>query len=294
MEKTTEGLNRHKQQINRYNRAMTQPLYLLDKYYENKDENNDGTIDVSEYNTVQKQTKQTKQHIEESNYNYNHLVFKICGSTKNVYTIELKNSSIICDCPDYISGCVKHQVICKHCCFVLFKVLHLLDDIFEPIKYDKQIVLMEHQINYLKQRFSTIIMSIQLNNLRNDTLIDETMLNKYQHLKKNNEIANKNENIVNEPKCHKNKFVYTGDLTSAKEKNNDCPICFCEFDLATKIAICPVCKNILHVDCAKKWINMGKTSCVYCRSNIWKDYKKEELNEGKVVRISPTKYTNLE
>ena len=66
---------------------------------------------------------------EKITYDYDYLVFKICGSTKNIYTVELKNHTITCDCPDYVSGCAKYQVICKHCCFVLFKVLRLLDDI---------------------------------------------------------------------------------------------------------------------------------------------------------------------
>jgi hypothetical protein len=29
----------------------------------------------------------------------------------------------------------------------------------------------------------------------------------------------------------------------------------------------------------KMWLNMGKTTCVYCRSSIWNEYKKEEKKE---------------
>ena len=79
-----------------------------------------------------------------------------------------------------------------------------------------------------------------------------------------------------------------------REKYEDCPICFCEFDLSTIMAVCPQCNNILHLDCAKKWIGMGKSTCIYCRSNVWREYKKEELREGKPIRMSPNEYTNLE
>ena len=38
---------------------------------------------------------------------------------------------------------------------------------------------------------------------------------------------------------------------------------------------------------------MGKSTCIYCRSNVWKSIK-EELREGKPIRMSPNEYTNLE
>lgn len=276
---TAEGLLRYRQQMNRYDRSMKQPLYLLDKFYESTK----GTIDEPEKIT----------------YDYDYLVFKICGSTKNIYTVELKNHTITCDCPDYVSGCAKYQVICKHCCFVLFKVLRLLDDIFQCLKRNEKIILMNQHVNYLKHHFATLVMSSQLNSLRGDTLVDQTMLSKYQNMKSQNKVigiksrALENEDN-NESQRYKNKFIYRGDLDVVKEKCDDCPICFGEFDLSTTMAVCPECRNILHLECIKKWIGMGKSTCVYCRSKVWKEYRKEELREGKPIHMSPTKYTNLE
>ena len=39
----------------------------------------------------------------------------------------------------------------------------------------------------------------------------------------------------------------------------------------------------------RKWMNMGKTTCVYCRSNIWKDYKKEERKERGIKPVEENK-----
>jgi hypothetical protein len=263
------GLLRYRQQMNRHDRAMKQPLYLLDKFY--------------------KSTEGTTDEHDKIAYNYDHLVFKICGSTKNIYTVELKNNTITCDCPDYESGCVKYQVICKHCCFVLFKVLRLLDDIFQCLKRDGKIILMDQHINYLKHRFATLVMSAQLNSLRGDVLVDQTMLSKYLEMKAKKNVIGPHSSIPEdsvEPHCYNNKFIYSGDIDAAKEKCDVCPICFGEFDLSTTMAVCPKCRNILHLDCAKKWINMGNSTCVYCRSEVWKEYEKEELRERNT-------YTNL-
>ena len=252
----SEGLLRYRKQMTRYNRAMKQPVYLLDKFYES----NEGTIDEPEKNT----------------YNYDHLVFKICGSTKNIYTVKLKNHAITCDCPDYVSGCAKYQVICKHCCFVLFKVLRLLDDIFQCLKQNRKIILMEQHVNYLKHRFATLVMSDQLNSHIGDKLVDQTMLSKYQDMKTKNKMLGSQTRVLgNEQQFYRNKFIYRGELEAVKEKYDDCPICFCEFDLSTTMAVCPQCNNILHLDCAKKWIGMGKSTCIYCRSNVWREYKKK-------------------
>jgi hypothetical protein len=258
MSQNNKGVLRYSQQMKRYDRAVKEPLYLLDKYYETTEEYDETTGEIIN-RTI----------------NDDCLIFKICGSTKNIYTVRIQNCVIECDCPDYMSGCARYGVICKHCCFVLYKVLRLLDDIFQPLKHDMNLTLTETHINYLKHRFTIMVMGIQLNDLRGDILVDKSMLSKYKNMKMQKD---------SESHTCNNKFVYDGDLESAKKKIDECPICFGDFDLSTKMAICPVCSNILHLKCAIKWINMGQVSCVYCRSEVWKDYKKENAK---------AKYDNL-
>ena len=68
------------------------------------------------------------------NNEINKYIFEICGSTKNVYKVQLykKSKMIYCNCPDSNSYAKKYGVVCKHICFILlihlkYKILWLLD-----------------------------------------------------------------------------------------------------------------------------------------------------------------------
>lgn len=50
-------------------------------------------------------------------------IFKVSGSTGNVYTINFQNKGFFCDCPDASSHAKRHNVDCKHVCFVIYRVL---------------------------------------------------------------------------------------------------------------------------------------------------------------------------
>ena len=69
---------------------------------------------------------------------------------------------------------------------------------------------------------------------------------------------------------------------SEKEINADdiCIICYDELldDKKSVCKQCPDCKNILHANCIEKWIQMDQKTCVYCRSNIFRKYKKLLMN----------------
>ena len=84
------------------------------------------------------------------------LEFKICGSTKNVYTITLKDRKLTCDCPDNFSGCRYYNVICKHSCFVLCKVLKGSESIFEPLKNLNNMIINDHYMKQILNEFSKL------------------------------------------------------------------------------------------------------------------------------------------
>ena len=50
-----------------------------------------------------------------------------------------------------------------------------------------------------------------------------------------------------------------------------CPICFLDIE-DEELVKCPECKNVIHLECMEKWLEMGNKTCVYCRSNVWKNY----------------------
>ena len=82
-------INKNGQQLLRLDKIYNEDFFLLDKYQDD-----------------------------------NKLIFKICGSTKNIYEVKLYliSKRIYCNCPDSKSWARKYGVICKHSCFVLFKV----------------------------------------------------------------------------------------------------------------------------------------------------------------------------
>ena len=193
--------------------------------------------------------------------------FKICGSTKNIYTVTLTNQCIKCDCPDNHGGCYYFNIICKHSCFVLCKILKGDESIFEPLKKRNDILLTQDYVNKLNVEFSKL--NDRISN-ENQSIVNKTLVDKYKKLQ--------NQDPKDSKAPYKNKFKYTGDL-SEKGEHEVCVICFNELKLDQLMVMCPECRNIIHIDCMKKWLNMGKTTCVYCRSSIWNEYKKEEKKE---------------
>ena len=246
---------RYNQQCRRLYRAKHEPLYLLD-YSMSKD---------NKLNSI--------------------LEFKICGSTKNIYTITLKDRRLTCDCPDNFSGCRYNNVICKHSCFVLCKVLKCNESIFNPLKSNNNMIMNDFYFSNILKEFSKLKDRIQTQT-QNESISKKELIDKYKQIQKEDSNSNSNSN---EP--YKSIFKYTGDL-SEKHNEDTCGICFNILKLNKLMAICPTCRNIVHIECMRKWMNMGKDTCVYCRSSIWKNYKKEELKE-KGIKPIDEKYKSL-
>ena len=244
---------RYNQQCRRLYKATHEPLYLLD-YSMSKD---------NKLNSI--------------------LEFKICGSTKNIYTITLKDRRLTCDCPDNFSGCRYYNVICKHSCFVLCKVLKCNESIFNPLKLNNNMIMNDLYFKDILKEFSKLKDRIQTQT-QTESISKKELIDKYNKLQKEDSTYNPDE-------PYKSIFKYTGDL-SEKADSDTCGICFNELKLDKLMAICPTCRNITHINCMRKWLNMGKDTCVYCRSDIWKNYKKEELKEKGIKPVNE-KYKTL-
>ena len=246
---------RYNHQHHRLYKAKNEPLYLLD-YSMTKD---------NKLNSI--------------------LEFKICGSTKNIYTVILKDRQLKCDCPDNISGCRYYNVICKHSCFVLCKVLKCNESIFNPLKSNDNMIMTDFYFKDILKEFSKLKDRIQTQNqTQQNSISKKELIDKYNKLQKEDSTYNPDES-------YKSIFKYTGDL-SEKDDSDTCGICFNELKLDKLMAICPTCRNITHINCMRKWMNMGKDTCVYCRSDIWKNYKKEELKEKGIKPVNE-KYKTL-
>jgi hypothetical protein len=187
------------------------------------------------------------------------LTFNICGSTKNVYetNIYLKSKMIFCNCPDSKSWARKYGVICKHSCFVLFKVLRLKID---KMDYFNKLIFNEQQIQEIKDSFERL----NLLNYEEDFL-NKDYSNRFNSIKKNSS----------------NKQVIVLKNEDDEDKENFCAICYEDFENIKNIKEnfqCLVCLKILHNKCINKWTSMGNKTCPYCRSSIISDSNNNYIN----------------
>jgi len=171
----------------------------------------------------------------------NKLVFDISGSTKNIYKVQIYFGckKIFCNCPDAKSWAKKYDVICKHSCFVLFKVLKLKENVQD---FFESLVLNESQIEHIKNTFSKIT--------NNEDFINKELSIRFEKIK-NDEHGKK--------------------IDSNKSQENDafCSICYDEFENILDInenQQCKVCNQIFHKKCLNKWFTMGNNNCPFCRS----------------------------
>tara|TARA_B110000285_G_C14816015_1_gene464207 strand:+ start:120 stop:728 length:609 start_codon:yes stop_codon:yes gene_type:complete len=177
--------------------------------------------------------------VEESNK----YIFNVCGSTKNIYSVKIYKYSkmIYCTCPDTKSYAKQAGVICKHACFILLKVLKLInsDDFFNILLFN------ESQMNYINNEFNKLIF------IENE-FIKLEYIDKFNKLTDDKIIVNSESEIL-------------------------CPICYDDLeDIENKLFNnqCKCCLKIFHNICLNKWINMGNNNCPYCRSIIKSNFYK--------------------
>ena len=168
----------------------------------------------------------------------NKFVFEVCGTTKNIYKVQIYKYSkmIYCNCPDAKSYAKQNGVVCKHSCFILLKVLKLInsDDFFNMLLFD------DKQLEFIKTEFN------KLEFIENDYI-------KMDYVDKFN-------------KLYDDKIIIKDDMELF------CLICYDELDNIENKKFnnqCKYCLKIFHNNCINKWLNMGNYNCPHCR-NIMK------------------------
>lgn len=168
--------------------------------------------------------------------------FTVSGSTRTVYNVALaKRGTFTCSCPD-MDKVLPTQRVCKHICFVLFRVLkHPLAE--KARFFGAQCTLTPEQTH---------------------SLVEVCMQRRFA-LNAGVEPAN----------------VLTFGAQKAVEVGDECPICYMAFasdafDASVGVGGmvgCPDCKNNVHKRCMEKWLETRHT-CIYCRSGVWRQYYK--------------------
>ena len=143
---------------------------------------------------------------------------------------------IFCNCPDAKSYAKQNGVVCKHCCFILLKVLKLInsDDFFNILLFD------DKQLEFIKNEFN------KLEFIENEYI-------KMDYVNKFNELP-------------EDKIIIKKDMESF------CLICYDDLDDIENKKFnnqCKYCLKIFHNKCINKWLSLGNNNCPHCR-NIMK------------------------
>ena len=178
----------------------------------------------------------------------NKICFDISGSSSNIYQVNIYYTSkmIYCNCPDAKKWAKNYGVICKHSCFILFKVLKLNIQMYKS--YLDSLIFTPFEIENIKGAFQKINMNNQ------EEFINEEYIEKHQQILEKSK--NNNQLQILKPK---------------QSQDNMCCICYDEFkDICNQIENkqCKVCLTILHKNCLNKWLSSGNNTCPYCRSII--------------------------
>lgn len=173
----------------------------------------------------------------------NKYVFEICGSTKNVYKVQLykKSKMIYCNCPDSKSYAKNYGVVCKHICFILLKVFKLI----ESETFFNLLFFNDTQMKYINDEFNKLIFT------END-FIKMEYIDKFNKLEDNSICIQDNQELM-------------------------CIICYDDLDDIKNISLnnqCKKCYKIFHNKCLNKWLALGNYTCPHCRTFIKSNYYK--------------------
>jgi hypothetical protein len=153
---------------------------------------------------------------------------------------ENMKGSFWCSCPEHKFQSTKKQTVCKHICFLVCRVGQIYTPEFFATK------------QFSREEFNKFVEKVENN---------ESLMNDVSICRSAETIIIKNSQFQ-----QRHREICEDDM---------CAICFDTMhDCATeKILSCPDCCNNIHLECVKVWLERNST-CVYCRSDVWRQYKK--------------------
>lgn len=170
---------------------------------------------------------------------------QICGTTLNVYDIQIHNRKIKCNCYD---ANARPELYCKHICFVYIKIGK---NQFDNYLFENDELSSSH--------ITKLLSILNTNELQSSNAINDELTEKFLQLSIKKEEEEKKEEKKEEQVC--------------RNHEDDCPICFTALN-EDQIVICMKCENGIHETCMNIWLNK-KSTCVFCRSEWKKEMKKK-------------------
>ena len=149
-----------------------------------------------------------------------------------------------CSCADHKFNSAKKNIVCKHICFIVCKVLKILQTYY----FDTKKLTSEH-LAQLLGKFDT----------NSDIWADAKLVRK----------SNK---------------VTLQDFKNFPEHITDtCTFCYDEMtDVDKPISVsCPLCKHCFHEECMGVWLE-SQSKCSFCSNNFWQYYKRIGAGETEI------------
>ncbi len=151
-----------------------------------------------------------------------------------------------CSCADHKFNSGKKNIVCKHICFIVCKVLKITQTyFFEPVVKR----LSDEHLEQLLARFAD----------------NSDMWKDKQYVRKSDFITINDFKIFPDPIADTCTFCYD-EMTNA-DKNVACA--------------CPICKHCFHEECMEVWLE-SHDKCSFCSNNFWTYYKRIKAGETKI------------
>lgn len=162
--------------------------------------------------------------------------YAVLGSIGNVYDVRIERLPT-CSCPDCERG-----NLCKHIIFVMAKVLQISPN--SPLIYQRALLQSELTEMFANAPKPTAVI-----------LAKKEVVTAYK----------KHTLGTDEGAAPEEAAVEVVQSVEAKEPEGECPVCFESLTGGEALDSCGTCRNFIHKDCLKNWLQIKRTCC-YCRS----------------------------
>jgi len=152
--------------------------------------------------------------------------------------------SFWCTCADHKFNSAKKNIVCKHICFIVCKVLKILETGFFDTKS---------------------LTPAQLTELLNKFNMDSDMWKDKKIVRTSNKVTIQDFKNFIRPVSDTCSFCYD-EMTDA-----DIPIS----------CACPLCKHCFHEECMGVWLE-SQSKCSFCSNNYWQYYKRIRAGEKEI------------
>tara|TARA_B100000902_G_scaffold399814_1_gene472722 strand:- start:4541 stop:5230 length:690 start_codon:yes stop_codon:yes gene_type:complete len=176
-------------------------------------------------------------------------IFYVLGTSNFIYKIIVNKRYQSCNCEDYM----KHKTLCKHICFVLFKILKIYKISLNTYKISlvgrDSILDTNFFNNYIFPNLDWIIYKNKVNN------ISKYLKDSFFNL-----------TYYKEFKYYYQQYIFL-IYKNLEHSEDACTICLKQIN---KGITCPMCKKTFHIKCLSTWFSKIEIKkCPICRSDYW-------------------------